>query len=105
MQFKAGQFAQVNDRSRNPMNQQRIMPWIDLLPGVVTTDLQQRRDTILELTRQAAEATRKAQLLTRQAEQLRERANLSACSLEGDAKGKFSAEAVEKAKSLAYPPR
>nr|WP_240518111.1 hypothetical protein [Pseudomonas fragi] len=22
------------------------MPWIDLLPGVVTTDLQQRRDTI-----------------------------------------------------------
>ncbi|MQT57733.1 protein kleA [Pseudomonas sp. FSL R10-0399] len=87
------------------MNQQRIMPLIDLLPGVVTTDLQQRRDTILELTRQAAEATRKAQLLTRQAEQLRERANLSACSLEGDAKGKFSAEAVEKAKSLAYPPR
>nr|WP_240518110.1 stable inheritance protein KleA [Pseudomonas fragi] len=44
-------------------------------------------------------------MLTRQAEQLRERANLSACSLEGDAKGKFSAEAVEKAKNLAYPPR
>lgn len=87
------------------MNQQRIMPWIDLLPEVVTTDLQQRRDTIQELTRQAAEATHKAQLLARQAEQFRERANLAACALEGDAKGKYSVEAVEKAKVLAYPLR
>lgn len=82
--------------------QQRIMPWIDLLPGVGLTDLQERRDTIQELTRQAAEATLKAQLLTREAEKIRERANLAACALEGDAKGKFSADGVEKAKSLAY---
>lgn len=87
------------------MKQQRIMPWIDLLPGIGATDLQCRRDTIQELTRQAAEATHKALELTRQAQLLRERANLAACTLEGDAKGKFSAEAVEKAKCLAYPPR
>lgn len=80
----------------------RIMAWIDLLPEVGRTDLQERRDTIQELTRQAAEATQKAQLLTRQAQQLRERANLAACALEGEAKGKFSAEGVEKAKRLAY---
>lgn len=82
--------------------QQRIMPWIDLLPEVGLTDLQERRDTIQELTRQAAEATLKAQLLTREAGKYRERANLAACALESDAKGKFSAEGVEKAKSLAY---
>nr|BCU00340.1 protein kleA [uncultured bacterium] len=87
------------------MKQQRIMPWIDLLPGVATTDLQERRDTIQELARQAAEATHNAQILTRRAEQLRERASQAACTLEGDAKGKFSAEGVEKAKNLAYPPR
>ncbi|MGC6373668.1 stable inheritance protein KleA [Pseudomonas sp. S2.OTC.A_B10] len=84
---------------------QRIMAWIDLLPGVAKTDLQERRDTIQELTRQAAEATHNAQILTRKAEQLRERANLAACKLEGDAKGKYSAEGVEKAKTLAYPLR
>lgn len=87
------------------MKQQRIMPWIDLLPEVVTTDLQQRRDMIQELARQAAEATHKAQLLARQAEQFRERANLAACVLEGDAKVKYSVEVIEKAKILAYPPR
>lgn len=106
MYFKAGQLAQVKDRRLKPMSQQqRIMPWIDLLPGVVATDLQERRDSIQALTRQAADATHSAQLLTRQAEQLRARANLLACGLEGDAKGKFSAEVVEKAKVLAYPPR
>ncbi|MDP5168576.1 stable inheritance protein KleA [Pseudomonas syringae] len=87
------------------MTQQRIMPWIDLLPGVVGTDLQQRRDTIQELGRQAAEATHQAQILTRKAAELRQRANDAACTLEGDAKGKFSAHAVEQAKKLAYPPR
>jgi hypothetical protein len=78
------------------------MAWIDLLPGVGLTDLQARRDTIQELARQAAEATLKAQVLTREAEKLRERANLAACVLEGDAKGKFSVGGVEKAKILAY---
>lgn len=87
------------------MSHQIIMPWIDLLPGVTKTDLQERRDTIQELTRQAAEATHNAQILVRQATQLRERASLAACKLEGDAKGKYSAEGVEKAKNLAYPSR
>jgi hypothetical protein len=87
------------------MKRQRIMAWIDLLPGVALTDLQERRDTIQELARQAAEATHNAQILTRKAAQLRERASMSACKLEGDAKGRFSAEGVEKAKNLAYPPR
>lgn len=87
------------------MTQQRIMPWIDLLPGVVTTDLQQRRDSIQALTRQAADAMHAASLLTRQAALLRKRANLLACGLEGEAKGTFSAEVVAKAKVLAYPPR
>ncbi|MBD8828988.1 stable inheritance protein KleA [Pseudomonas sp. CFBP 13602] len=87
------------------MNHQLIMPWIDLLPGVGKTDLQQRRDTIQELSRQAAEATHNAQILVRKAKELRERASLAACTLEGDAKGKFSADTVEKAKNLANPPR
>ncbi|MCK9709845.1 stable inheritance protein KleA [Pseudomonas syringae pv. syringae] len=67
--------------------------------------MQQRRDTIQELSRQAAEATHQALMLTRKAAELRERANSAACKLEGDAKGRFSIEAVEHAKSLAYPLR
>ena len=105
MYFKAGHLAQVEDRRYNPMEQERIMPWIDLLPGAKSTDLPHRRDTIQELTRQAAEATHQAQVLARKAAKLRERACLAACTLEGDAKSKFSTEAVEKAKSLAYPRR
>lgn len=87
------------------MKQLCIMPWIDLLPGIEATDFQQRRDTIQELSCQAAEATHKALILTRQAEKYRERASLAACALEGEAKGKFSAERVEKAKTIAYPRR
>jgi|LIDZ01.1.fsa_nt_gi hypothetical protein len=77
------------------MSQQLIMPWIDLLLGAAKTDFQERRDTIQVLTLQAAELTHNAQL--------REHASLAACKLEGDVRGKFSAEGVEKAKNLAYP--
>lgn len=77
------------------MSQQLIMPWIDLLLGAAKTDFQERRDTIQELTLQAAELTHNPQL--------REHASLAACKLERDVRGKFSAEGVEKAKNLAYP--
>ena len=87
---------------QQPVERVKMMPWIDELPNVAKTDLQARRDTIQELARQAAEATHKALVLTRQAEQLRARAYLAACALEGEAKGKFSADGVEQAKILAF---
>lgn len=88
------------------MTKQKIMPWLDLLPGGDAADLQQRRESIRALTRQAADATFMATLLTRQAEQLRARASSEACSLEREVRGRFSADAVEKAKkNLVYPSR
>lgn len=85
-----------------PAKLDKIMPWIDVLPGVARTDLRERRDTIQELTRQAAEATYQALKLTRHAERLRERANHAAMALEGDAKDQYLAEGVEKAKMMIY---
>lgn len=87
------------------MTQQRIMPWIDLLPGGGSPDLQQRRESIGTLIRAAAEATYDANLLLRRAEELRVRARLDASALEGYVKGQFDADIVEKAKILAYPSR
>ncbi|EFI8498302.1 protein kleA [Escherichia coli] len=80
----------------------KIMPWIDVLPDVATTDLQARRDIIQELALQAAEATHKALIFTRQAENLRTRAHLAAYALEGEAKNRFTADDVEQAKILVF---
>ncbi|MGP5477601.1 stable inheritance protein KleA [Pseudomonas helleri] len=97
--------AKVKYRRNIPMTQQRIMPWIDLLPGGGSPDLQQRRESIGTLIRAAAEATYDANLLLRRAEELRVRARLDASALEGYVKGQFDADIVEKAKILAYPSR
>lgn len=80
----------------------QVMAWIDKLPGVKGTDLQVRRDGIEQLARQAADATHQAQILLNQAARFRERANQEAISLEMDVKGRYSADAVERAKTLAY---
>jgi hypothetical protein len=84
------------------MSNARIMPWMDLLPGVTKTDLLDRRDSIHDLAKQAAEAELQAREFSRKAGQLREQASREACALEGVAKGRFSVCEVERAKSLAY---
>lgn len=58
----------------------KIMSWLDELPGAAATDFLARRDQIAALMEQAAE-------LTRQAEELRHKAYLQGCTLEGEAKG------------------
>jgi hypothetical protein len=76
------------------MSDNRIMPWVDELPGVQVTDFPARRDQIAALMDEAAE-------LVKQAEALRAKAYYSGCALEGDAKGKWSMEQVEQAKRRA----
>ncbi|CAE6823610.1 hypothetical protein R69658_05964 [Paraburkholderia aspalathi] len=76
------------------MSDNRIMPWVDELPGVQVTDFPARRDQIAALMDEAAE-------LVKQAEALRAKAYYSGCTLEGDAKGKWSMEQVEQAKRRA----
>ncbi|MGS5901588.1 stable inheritance protein KleA [Escherichia coli] len=72
----------------------KIMAWLDELPGASATDFPARRDQIAALMEQAAD-------LTRQAEELRHKAYLQSCMLEGDAKGRWSTEEVERAKARA----
>ncbi|MGC8276647.1 stable inheritance protein KleA [Escherichia coli] len=72
----------------------KIMSWLDELPGAAATDFLARRDQIAALMEQAAE-------LTRQAEELRHKAYLQGCTLEGEAKGHWSTEEVERAKARA----
>lgn len=73
------------------MSNERIMPWIDELPGVQTTEFPARRDAIAALLGEAAG-------LVRTADDLRSKAYFAGCALEGDAKGHWSIEAVEQAK-------
>jgi hypothetical protein len=73
------------------MNNERIMPWIDELPGVQTTEFPARRDAIAGLLSEAA-------TLVSKADELRSKAYFAGCALEGDAKGRWSLEAVEQAK-------
>ncbi|MEX3547641.1 MAG: stable inheritance protein KleA [Burkholderia sp.] len=73
------------------MNKTRIMPWIDQLSGVATTDFPARRDQIAALLDEAAELSSKA-------DELRAKAYFQGCTLEGDAKGKWSIEEVEQEK-------
>lgn len=73
------------------MKYERIMPWVDELPGVQATEFPTRRDAIAELLSEAAELVRKA-------DELRAKAYFAGCTLEGDAKGRWSLEAVEQAK-------
>lgn len=42
------------------MNNERIMPWVDELPGVQATEFPTRRDAIAELLNEAADLVRKA---------------------------------------------
>lgn len=73
------------------MNNDRIMPWVDELPGVQATEFPARRDAIAGLLNEAA-------TLVHKADELRSRAYFAGCTLEGDAKGRWSLEAVEQAK-------
>lgn len=69
----------------------KIMPWIDQLPEVSKTDLPARRDEIEMILADAAELVRKA-------ETLRAKAYFTGCTLEGDARVKWSDEEITRAK-------
>lgn len=73
------------------MNNERIMPWVDVLPGVQATEFPARRDAIAGLLSEAA-------TLVHKADEQRSKAYFGRCALEGDAKGRWSLEAVEQAK-------
>nr|BCU00954.1 KleA protein [uncultured bacterium] len=74
----------------------KIMPWIDVLPNVETTDFQARRDEI------AATVSKGAELLNqgkqKESEAARAQAYFASCKLEGDAKAHWSMQEVEQAK-------
>lgn len=69
-----------------------IMSWVDALPGVEATDFQAKRDQIAALVKQADE-------LAKQAEELRGQAYFASLRLEGEAKGHWSTQEVEKVKA------
>jgi len=73
---------------------EKIMTWVDELPGAASTDFPAKRDEIAKMMDEAAELTRKA-------DELRGRAYFAACSLEGEARGVFTFEQVEQAKQRA----
>lgn len=70
----------------------KIMPWIDIMPGAEATDFSAQRDEIAAMMDEAAELVRKA-------EELRAKAYFAGCSLEGQAKARWSFGAVERAKA------
>ena len=76
------------------MSDNKIMPWIDELEGAAATEFPARRDEIAAMMAEAAELVCKA-------EELRGKAYFAGCSLEGQAKGHWSMEAVEQAKRRA----
>lgn len=76
------------------MNKQKIMAWIDELPGAASTEFPGQRDEIAALMDEAAELTRKA-------DELRARAYFAACGLEGNARNFWTHEQVEQAKRRA----
>ena len=74
----------------------KIMPWVDALPNVQSTDFQVRRDQIEATIAEANE-------LVKQAEELRGRAYFASLSLEASAKDRWSLQVVEQAKhSVGY---
>ncbi len=74
----------------------KIMPWVDALPNVQSTDFQVRRDQIEATIAEANE-------LVKQAEELRGRAYFASLFLEASAKDRWSLQVVEQAKhSVGY---
>lgn len=68
----------------------KIMPWIDQLKEVETTDFPARRDRIAALMRQAAQPSSNAAHLLAEA-------YVEGCKLEGDAKARWSLREIEQA--------
>lgn len=68
-----------------------IMPWIDTLDSVEETDFPERRDSIAVLVQQAADSPSNSATLLAEA-------YVKACMLEGDAKARWSAGEIERAK-------
>ena len=68
----------------------KIMPWIDQLKEVETTDFPARRDRIAALMSQAAQPSSNAAHLLAEA-------YVEGCKLEGDAKAHWSLKAIEQA--------
>ena len=75
-------------------NNKKIMPWIDILPGVEETNFQQRRDAVAANMAAADE-------LVRQAEALRSESYFASCAIESDAKVCWSIQMVDVAKQAA----
>lgn len=82
-------------------NTQKIMLWVDALPGVVDTDLPARRDEIAAMMTEAQQFEAEAAELVRKAQDMRSKAYFAACSLEGDARGRWTFQQVEDAKRYA----
>ncbi len=76
------------------MSDNKIMHWIGELEGAAATDFPGRRDEIAGRRAEADELVCKA-------EELRGKAYFAGCSMEGQAKGHWSMEAVEQAKRRA----
>ena len=68
----------------------KIMPWLDLLNEVNTTDFPARRDRIALLMKQAAESSNNSAHLLAEA-------YVEGCKLEGDAKAHWSIKEIEQA--------
>jgi len=72
----------------------KIMPWIDILPGVEETNFQQLRDAVAANVAEADELVRKA-------EALRSESYFASCAIESDAKVCWSIQMVDVAKHAA----
>lgn len=77
------------------MNTRKVMPWIDMLADVETTDFPARRDQIAALMQQARKpgSPLAAHLLAE--------AYVQGCKLEGDAKARWSIKEIEQAQRSA----
>ncbi|WP_020405837.1 stable inheritance protein KleA [Hahella ganghwensis] len=77
---------------------ENILSWIDLLPDVSTTDFPFSRDMISLLLAEADSLSRKASELSSRAGDLRHKAYLASCMLEGEIRGCWSNDDIEDAK-------
>lgn len=71
----------------------KIMPWIDVLPNVESTDFQARRDKIEAMAMRAQQPSNSMVHLLGEA-------YFQACKLEGDAKAHWSLKEVEQAQRV-----
>ncbi|HCI4281967.1 TPA: stable inheritance protein KleA [Klebsiella variicola subsp. variicola] len=74
------------------MKKADVMSWVDALPGVKQTNLQERRDNVAELMARADE-------LLQQAQELRSQAYFESLSIESAARSTWTNEIVDTVKA------